>query len=81
MRNIRIFDNQGATFDRYTVIMQDPETDQEDVYTMASDPRSFNQYSCTVPLGDSEPNEDEVELDSVPESIYQAVNQRFDQGN
>ena len=45
---IRIYDNKGKTFDRYTVIID------KDMYGMSSDPlgpRGFNQYGGEVGYG------------------------------
>jgi hypothetical protein len=79
---IRIFDNQGKTIDRYTVVIIDETEGQEHVFTMSANqgPQGFNQYVGTFPEGDSEPSADEVELNECPSEIYEAVHRRMHQG-
>ena len=52
-QNIRIYDNGGKTFDRYTVIFMDLERERDGSYQargMSTDPyRGFGQWCSAVP--------------------------------
>lgn len=72
--NIEIYDNGGATFDRYTVIIDG------DVYGMSANPNSpqgFNQFSGTLaelPLARA--NGERITLESLPEEVQKAIEER-----
>lgn len=75
---VKVFDNGGATFDRYTIVTKDA------LYTMSSNPSSpsgFNQFGMS--FGDGEEyvqknNEREVPLDMVPVVILIAIINRLE---
>jgi len=71
---IKIYDNEGETFDRYTVIIG------RSTYTMSHNPLSpqgFNQYGGTVE--DIHPDYYtgiEVSIDRVPKDVNEAIRRR-----
>ena len=72
LTSVRVFDNQGETFDRYTVVIGNS------VFTMSENPISpqgFNSY-CGE-LSDFDLRSFGVELPTVPESIVSAVEGRL----
>ena len=78
---VKVFDNGGATFDRYTIVTKDA------LYTMSSNPLSpsgFNQLgSSRVNINDVfeyTPNnsEKEIALRDTPVDVLIAIIQRLD---
>lgn len=71
---IEIYDNEGTTFDRYTVIIDG------DVFGMSDNPLSpqgFNQYSGKLhelPLARN--NGERITLESLPEEVQTAIQRR-----
>lgn len=76
MAKIRIFDNDGKTFDRYTVFIDG------EVYGMSFNPKSpqgFNQY-CNDVGEIPEPYDHlgkEVRIQDVPEQVQLAIGDRI----
>jgi len=74
---IRVFDNSGKTYDRYTVIIG------KDVYTMNGTPfeaYGFNLYSHTIEGKVSDFVKDmgdvEVNINDLPEQVREAIIER-----
>jgi hypothetical protein len=69
---VKVYDNGGATYDRYTVIIK------TDTYTMSDNalsPQGFNQYcGSNLPLPPNRP----VKLSSLPEQVQRAIALRID---
>jgi hypothetical protein len=73
---VKVYDNGGATFDRYTIVTKNA------LYTMSPNPLSpsgFNQGSENL-NGDYQPNnsEREIQLRDVPVDVLIAIIQRLD---
>lgn len=75
---VKIFDNGGATFDRYTIVTEDA------LYTMSSNPLSpsgFNQFSHRMRKGEEyQPNntERETQLRDTPVDVLIAIINRLE---
>lgn len=72
---VKVYDNGGATFDRYTIVTKDA------LYTMSPNPLSpsgFNQGSDNLD-GDYQPNntEKEILLREVPVDVLIAIIERL----
>jgi hypothetical protein len=72
LKDIRIWDNEGETFDRYTVIIAGT------VYAMSANPnspRGFNQYVgenlCPIPVWGKQ-----VPFKSLPKEVQRAIKLR-----
>lgn len=72
-RSIEIWDNNGFTVDRYTVLIG------QDLYTMSdnpSDPQGINMFSHTLEPGEvcqlSE-HDTQRELEQLPEQVQRAI--------
>ena len=78
MEDIKIYDNDGITFDRYTIIIDD------DVYTMshnALSPQGYNQYMGTleIDLIDIDWSTDIlIGIDDVPIEVQEAIKRRLE---
>jgi len=76
MKNVRIFDNQGETFDRYTVLIDN------EIYGMSHNPLSpqgFNQYcgELTSDINfDCLGEEITEQYLSLPHKVFVAIHQR-----
>lgn len=78
--NMRIYDNSGRTFDRYTVLFMDNQESEGLYYSLAmSDrpfaPNGFGQHGSATPgrhLGRR------IEFDSLPADCQELVNREFD---
>ena len=75
--DIRVFDNGGKTYDRYTVIIG------KDVYTMNETPfeaYGFNQYSHTIEgsINDyiKDIGEVEIKIKDLSEQVKRAIRER-----
>ena len=73
---VKVYDNGGATFDRYTIVTKDA------LYTMSTNalsPSGFNQGSDNL-SGEYQPNnsEKEVQLRDVPVDVLIAIIHRLD---
>jgi hypothetical protein len=69
----RCYDNQGETFDRYTIVIG------ESVYTMshnALSPQGVNMYCCQV--GEVEITDPEIEFSFLPSEVQEAVRRRVE---
>lgn len=81
---IRIYDNKGKTWDRYTVMI--PEGFGYHVYGMSENPTSpngFNQYCLTtygivdsIRVTESENIGDPVKLSILPQEVQMAIKER-----
>ena len=77
---MQVFDNGGATFDRYTVV-----TKEGDIITMSDRPQSpsgVNAYSHTLEVGEEyerKNNERMVALKDVPAEILVAIIARLEE--
>lgn len=71
---IEIYDNEGKTFDRYTVIIDG------DVFGMSENPLSpqgFNQYSGKLhELPMARNNGERITLESLPDEVQKAIELR-----
>lgn len=50
-----IYDNGGKTWDRYTLLVQEVDSNQVDIYGLSSNamsPQGFNQYSHSIPVSE-----------------------------
>lgn len=73
MPNIRIYDNEGETVDRYTVIID------EHCYGMSHNPmqpNGFDQYFGILGQDVDEGSHLGIKLDHIPMEIAEAVNVR-----
>jgi len=71
---IEIYDNDGATFDRYTIIIDD------DVYGMSEDPLSpqgFNQYCGKLADFPFARESTKVGLQELPFEVIEAIKNRM----
>ena len=67
---VKVLDNGGQTFDRYTVVIGD------DVYSMSKDPlysQGFNQYVGTIREIDLKQRGRETYYDELPEEVIKAI--------
>ena len=78
--NIRIFDNEGRSIDRYTVFIDGG------VFGMSHNPNSpqgFNQFCCTVSEVGNEKRYTrlgkEITIEDVPEEVQIAIKEREEQ--
>lgn len=76
---VKVFDNRGATFDRYTIVTKDA------LYTMSGNPLSpsgFNQFSHSLSVGDEYypdvNREKELPLRDVPVDVLIAIINRLE---
>lgn len=84
-RKVRVYDNGGKTFDRYTVIIKRYEkgTAVYDVYSMSENPdwiQGFNQYSHTEydvrMLMQMIGKDRKVPFNELPEAVLEAIEYR-----
>jgi len=71
--NIDVYDNQGKSWDRFTVIIDDA------VYGMSSNPQSpqgFNQYCCTK--NDVDLSSLGIKRKHIPIEIQEAILERLE---
>ena len=75
---VKIFDNGGATFDRYTIVTKDA------IYTMSAwplSPSGFNQFSHFLEEGETYHagnTEKEIPLKEAPVDVLIAIIQRLE---
>lgn len=83
--HIVIYDNEGETFDRYTVYIRTDEIEDYDMYTMSANafsPDGFNQYagvSSTALKDDYSPAKlgKRISFDSVPFDVALCIAHRL----
>lgn len=73
---VKIYDNGGTTFDRYTVVIG------RDVYGMSlhpADPQGFNQYCCDAInlIADKTELGKEIQFISLPEEVKKTIKDRM----
>ena len=78
---ISIFDNEGKTFDRYTIV--DSDNDMIGMSENPSSPLGFDQYCGQAPKGISLSSclGKKIPKNKWPEQIVQAYKQRINQIN
>lgn len=94
MKNyIRVFDNGGKTWDRYTVVIYEDDTPNNEAYTAvfgmssnAKSPQGFNQYlgsGAELPAvlealqGKKTTVGKEMELTDLPQEVREAIGERL----
>lgn len=79
---VRVFDNEGATADRYSVAIARKERGARvfDIYTMSeypTHPQGINQYSHTVETAlVPAPNEKRIKVQNLPREVITAIEER-----
>lgn len=84
-RKVRVYDNGGKTFDRYTVLIKRVERGQPvyDIYTMSEEqgPQGFNMYSHTeyegVAASRFEKEGKRMKVHDLPLEVIQAIEYRI----
>lgn len=79
MKKIHIYDNEGMSFDRYTVWIENEK--DADCYTMSNNPSApngVNMYSHTVETFRPYLNHGKnIRLIDVPKQVQKAINERI----
>lgn len=74
MKNLKVLDNGGKTFDRYTVVIG------WDVFTMSQNPLSpqgVNQYMGTFLSLTFRKEDKEIKWEDVPDDVKAAIQERM----
>ena len=77
MPKIEVYDNNGETWDRYTVVI---DGDLENCYGMSEKPLSYQGFNQYVGRVSQAFLDTQVKLDSIPACLEKAIQMRADNG-